>query len=110
MDLGRLLEMADDNPEQMRELADVYLAQADELMAGLNSALQAGSVAGVERLAHKLGGSSSTCGMTAIVGPLHELEELARAGRLPDDRRLFDEAGRQLLRIRGFLAIHSKGL
>jgi HPt (histidine-containing phosphotransfer) domain-containing protein len=104
VDLERLREMAENDPESVRHLVDLYLTQAEELMNRLQAALQSRSVADVARVAHKLGGSSSTCGMTGIVGPLRELEQLGKAGRLPENEQLWVEANQQLNGIRQFLA------
>ena len=104
VDLERLREMTDDDPKSRRELVDLYLAQAEELMQALQAARQAGSARDLERAAHILGGSSSTCGMTGLVAPLRELEQLGSAGRLPENEQLLTEARRQLDRIRQFLA------
>ncbi len=104
VDLERLREMSSDDPHIQDELIALYLQQADELMPGLHAALQAKAGGEVERLAHKLGGASSTCGMTGIVSSLRELERLGRVGQLPEDDELFTEASRQLRRVRNFLA------
>ncbi|MCX6904214.1 MAG: response regulator, partial [Verrucomicrobia bacterium] len=104
VDLKRLREMTAGNDESVRELVQLYLKQADELIASLQAALQASSASELASVAHKLGGASSTCGMTDLVAPLRELEHLGRAGQLPEDGQLLAEAIRQLERIRQFLA------
>jgi HPt (histidine-containing phosphotransfer) domain-containing protein len=106
VDLPRLREMGGDDLPSVRKLVGLYLAQADDLMNSLQAALQANSPSDVALLAHKLGGSSSTCGMTAIVAPLRELEQLGKAGRLPEHEPLLAEASRQLEFTRQFLAAH----
>ena len=104
VDLERLREMTSGNDESVRELVQLYLKQADELIPSLQAALQASSASELARVAHKLGGASSTCGMTGLVSPLGELEHLGRAGQLPENGQLLAEAIRQLERIRQFLA------
>ena len=64
VDLDRLREMTDGDSQSVRDLVDVYLDQADELIGSLHAAIQANSASDVVRWAHKLGGSSATCGMT----------------------------------------------
>ena len=66
----------------MRELMDMYFGQADQIMPGLRQAIQAGSVAEVAHLAHKLAGSSLACGLSAIVPSLRRMELGAKAGHL----------------------------
>ena len=104
VDVERLREFTSGNPEQLRELVAIYLAQANELIESLDLAIQAGSAKEVENLAHKFCGSSSTCGMTAIVPLLHELELSGRAGQLSDARQLQAQARKQLDHIQCFLA------
>jgi len=104
VDVERLRELTDGNPEDLRQLIDAYCAQADELMGSLGTAIHSGSPEDVHRLAHKLGGSSLTCGMTAIVAPLRELE--ARAQEIDPGKacEYFAQAGRGLASIRRFFA------
>jgi CheY-like chemotaxis protein/HPt (histidine-containing phosphotransfer) domain-containing protein len=104
MDLDRLRAIAGENPESVRHLVGLYLTQADEMMHGLQAAVQSRSAPEITRLAHKLGGSSSTCGMTGIVAPLRNLEQLGSAGGLPESEILLAEANRQLAFIHQFLA------
>ena len=66
----------------MRELMDMYFAQADQIMPGLRQAIQTGAVAEVNHLAHKLAGSSLACGLSAIVPSLRRMEQGANAGHL----------------------------
>ncbi len=67
VDFDQLQSACDGDASLMRELMDLYFGQADEIMAGLEKALQAGDVPDVDHLAHKLAGSSLACGMSAIV-------------------------------------------
>ena len=105
VDMARLGEMADHDPAATRELVDMYLREADEVMGALRASVQSGPAAETERLAHKLGGSSATCGMAGIVPPLRELERSGIAGHWPENEQLLQEADRQLERIRAFLAV-----
>ena len=104
VDLDRLREMTDGDSQSVRDLVDVYLDQADELIGSLHAAIQANSASDVARWAHKLGGSSATCGMTGIVTPLHELEHSTKPGQSPENQHLLAEARRQLELSRQFLA------
>jgi PAS domain S-box-containing protein len=105
VDLKRLLEMADDDPTEMRELAGLYLEQAKELVTSLGTAIQSGSAAEAETLAHKLAGSSTTCGMTALVAPLREIERQGHDRQLGGDIP-FTTVLHQLDRIKTFLSSH----
>jgi CheY-like chemotaxis protein len=100
---AHLVETAGDDPAAQREIVDLYLKQAEELLGSLQGAIEANSAGDVAQVAHKLGGSSSTCGMVGIVRPLRELEIMGKTGRLMEPGKPFNEARRQLGRIREFL-------
>ncbi len=106
VDMKRLQEVSEEDPGRVRELITLYLSQAGELMEGMDGAIKAGSAGEVNRLAHKLVGSSLTCGMAAIVGPLREMEREAKQGRLSGADQSFAEANRQLESIRCWLTDH----
>jgi signal transduction histidine kinase/PleD family two-component response regulator len=73
VDLDRLNEVTLDDPEMMQQLVGTYLAQAEELNAGLHRAIRDGTAETVRQLAHKWGGASSSCGVVALVPLLLEL-------------------------------------
>jgi signal transduction histidine kinase/CheY-like chemotaxis protein/HPt (histidine-containing phosphotransfer) domain-containing protein len=104
VDLERLEEITSGNPHRLQKLISKYFAQAVELMAELDKGLKSGSAAEIKRVAHKLGGASSTCGMVAVVPPLHQLEILGQEDRLVDAGPLYREAELQLDRIRRYFA------
>jgi HPt (histidine-containing phosphotransfer) domain-containing protein len=88
LDLEILDENAEIGVEGLRELIDMYLAQADEVMRDLQAAIQTGAASDVENLAHKLAGSSAVCGVNVMVPPLRALERRGREGRLSDADQL----------------------
>jgi|CXWL01.1.fsa_nt_gi PAS domain S-box-containing protein len=104
VDLVRLKEMAGDDAGGQKELVDMYLVQADELIGRLHAATQAGAAPEVGRLAHQLGGASATCGMTAVVDPLRQLEHSDPGSPREVREALLSETSRQLGRIRTYLA------
>lgn len=93
-----------------REIAREYLDQAEEILALMRLALEKSDVPEMQRLAHKLGGSSATCGMVAIVPSLATLERMPEGVEpvLADD--LLRQASEQLTDIRCFLITHSQTL
>jgi two-component system sensor histidine kinase/response regulator len=91
VDIDRLREAADDEPEQMRQLIDLYLTQAVPLLDDLDEAIQTSSSDDVARIAHKFVGSSASCGAEALTRPLRELERLGRERDLCGARFLFDD-------------------
>jgi HPt (histidine-containing phosphotransfer) domain-containing protein len=108
VDLKRLKEVSFEDADKLRKLLELYFDQADELISGLGTAVQNGSVEEVQYFAHKLGGASFNCGMTAIVPSLRELERLSREKNLTGSDKLFLDAAQQLTRIKEFLSEHLK--
>jgi HPt (histidine-containing phosphotransfer) domain-containing protein len=102
VDIERLSYFTDGNTNNLRELVDFYLKQADQQLMELDRAIQAHSPDEVRRLAHSCVGASATCGMTAVVKPLRELETQARAGQLAQAPALTTEVRRGLDEIRRF--------
>jgi HPt (histidine-containing phosphotransfer) domain-containing protein len=82
VDLGHLFEAVGGLEEEARALIAIYSEQASELFERLEAAVTIPAVPEIEHLAHKLAGSSASCGFTALVGPLRDLEHAARSGRL----------------------------
>jgi PAS domain S-box-containing protein len=106
VDWKRFREITEDSPEEVRQLTELYLSQADCSMKAIQAAIKADAAKNVFQLAHKLWGSSSACGMMAILPPLLELERQGQQGRLTDADQLFAQANRQLESIRHVLADH----
>jgi len=104
VDWKRFHEIAEDSPEGARQLSALYLGQADNLMNGIQAAIKADASQDLCQLAHRLGGSSSACGMRAILPPLLELEGQGRRGRLSDADQLFAQTSRKLESIRRVLS------
>jgi CheY-like chemotaxis protein len=82
LDLARLRDVNDDDPERIRWLVGIYLTQAVSLVEELQAGIAINSAEQVTHAAHKLAGSSVSCGVLAFTQPLRELERLGRAGDL----------------------------
>jgi PAS domain S-box-containing protein len=106
VDLDRLKEIGNDDPGKMRQLADLYLAQADQTRQSLDAAIKAGSAKETHLLAHRWSGASATCGMMLMLPPLRRLEFQAKQGQLSGADELFEDASRELEAIRLWLAAH----
>jgi signal transduction histidine kinase/DNA-binding response OmpR family regulator/HPt (histidine-containing phosphotransfer) domain-containing protein len=103
VDIDRLRDVADDDPDRMQQLVDLYLAQAGPMLDDLNEAIQTNSSGDVARIAHKLVGSSVSCGVEAFTQPLHELERLGLAGDLSGAHALFDDVRHKVPRVQRIL-------
>ena len=109
VDLEQLEAACDGDPGLMRELVDLYFGQADQIIAGLGKGIAAGDVSEVDHLAHKLAGSSLACGMSAVVAPLRQLEQNAKAGHLNGAADLHAQASERLETVRRFMQTHLQG-
>jgi two-component system, sensor histidine kinase and response regulator len=104
VDIECLTEAAGNDPEQLRELIELYLQNSSELMKDLETAIQMGTSREIETLAHKYVGASASCGMTALLGSLRELEQMGRSNELKGVAKSYACVSEQLDRIRQFLA------
>ena len=82
VDMERLLDFTDGNPDSFRELATLYLNQTSEQVEQLEAAVQAGAAQEVRRIAHSCAGASATCGMKRLVPALRELERQGHEEKL----------------------------
>src|SRR3989440_6623681 len=106
VDLQRLSELTGGKREKLRGLIDKYGREAGEMMESLGSAVEAGLAPEIRRWAHKLGGTSATCGMKALLPPLQELEKLSQAGDVSLSATLFGEVMVRLSQTQQFLKEH----
>ena len=103
VDMERLLDFANGDPANLRELVELYLQQTAKQLVQLNTALAAGNGDEVKRLAHSCSGASSTCGMVGMVPPLRELERQGNEGLQSNAGKLASDAGSEFQRIQTFL-------
>jgi CheY-like chemotaxis protein/HPt (histidine-containing phosphotransfer) domain-containing protein len=103
VDMERLLDFTNGNPDDLRELISLYLRQTSEQVDQLLAAVHAGSAAEVKRVAHSCAGASATCGMKAIVPLLRELERLGNDGTLAGAQDLSKQVQAEFIRIQQFL-------
>jgi HPt (histidine-containing phosphotransfer) domain-containing protein len=81
----------------------MYLTQTVSLLADLQAAVETNSADALAQAAHKLAGSSVSCGVQAFTGPLRELERLGQANDLTGAAALFDQVRQMFPRVRLFL-------
>jgi len=99
VDMDRFRDVTDNEPDRMRRLIDIYLTQTVPMLDGLNEAIQTNSSGDVARIAHKLVGSSVSCGVEAFTQPLRELERLSREGDLSQANALFNDVRQKFPRV-----------
>jgi PAS domain S-box-containing protein len=103
VDIDQLRDVTDNEPDRMRRLIGIYLSQAAPMLDELNAAIRANSNGDVARLAHKLIGSSISCGVQAFTQPLRELERLGNEGDLSRANALLEDVRDQFPRVQGAL-------
>jgi len=104
VDMERLHEFAEGNPENLTELATLYVKQTAQQIEELQAVVKTSDAAGVRRIAHSCAGASATCGMQRIVPLLRELERQGEAGRLTNAAELFTQIAQEFESIRTTLS------
>jgi HPt (histidine-containing phosphotransfer) domain-containing protein len=104
VDMDRLNEFTEGNPENLTELVTLYVKQTTDQLQQLDVAIKASDAAAVKRLAHSCAGASATCGMQRIVVPLRELERQGSENRLTTATELFKQITEEFELIRKTLA------
>jgi CheY-like chemotaxis protein/HPt (histidine-containing phosphotransfer) domain-containing protein len=102
VNMERLLDFTNGNPDDLRELVTLYLRQTGEQVEQLKRAIDANTPAEVRRLAHSCAGASATCGMVRIVPLLRDLERQGHDGKLTRPE-LGQEVENEFNRIRIYL-------
>jgi CheY-like chemotaxis protein len=108
VDMERLLDFANGDMENLRELVELYLQQTAKQLAQLAAAVEARGGDEVKRVAHSCAGASSTCGMTGITPMLRELERQGIEGLQPNAAKLVADASDEFDRINNFLTDYLK--
>jgi PAS domain S-box-containing protein len=103
VDMERLMDVASGEEDTLRQLVAMYLEQTPPKLAALDTAIQQGDAKGVKQHSHSVAGTSASCGMTALVGPMRALEKMAIEGDLAEAARVFAEGQAQFARVRDFL-------
>ena len=105
VDVERLRDASSGDEELQQKLIEIYLDQMSENIVVLRQAIKSGARDEVKRIAHTLVGGSMTCGMTAVVPMLRELEHDERAASLDVASSLIDRIEEAVERIKKFLDI-----
>jgi CheY-like chemotaxis protein/HPt (histidine-containing phosphotransfer) domain-containing protein len=103
VDMERLNEFTDGNPESLRELVTLYLDQTSGQLEHLEAAVASRNAAEARRLAHSCAGASATCGMRRLVPLLREIERQGIEGQLTNADEVCRAATREFELIRKFL-------
>ncbi len=104
VDTDQLRDITDDEPARIRQLIDIYLTQTAPMLNELDAAIQGKAADDVARLAHKLIGSSVSCGVEAFTQPLRELERLGNERDLSGADVLFEDLRSKFPRVKNAFA------
>jgi HPt (histidine-containing phosphotransfer) domain-containing protein len=110
VDLARLVEITDSDSAMFRRIANEYLVQAGEILALMGIAIDRRDRHEIHHLAHKLGGSSASCGITAMLDPLSRLEHMGESFQPVIARDLYQQASTNLVNVRHFFHAHHQSL
>ena len=110
VDMNRLLYITDGDPDTIREIVDIYIRQTEEQLSEIFRAIENQSAQEVHALTHSCIGSSSTCGMVAVIIPLRELEKMGCEGHLTGAQAKWDAARLAFEEIKFFLTAHTEAV
>jgi len=110
LDWERLMEMADNDRDMLKELVSLYLQETEQQMEQLGAAVASSSAPEVKRLAHKCAGGSVTIGVGRLVPLLRELEHQGEEGQLEASNLLYKKARKEFGILRDHLELHPNGV
>jgi CheY-like chemotaxis protein len=104
VDMTRLEDLTDGNPESLRELIDLFSKQTAQQLSQIEEAVRANKPADVGHVAHSCKGACATLGMTRLAAVLLKLEKLGMSGALTGAEEFCVEARREFKEVQTFLA------
>jgi signal transduction histidine kinase/HPt (histidine-containing phosphotransfer) domain-containing protein/BarA-like signal transduction histidine kinase len=106
VEMTRLADLTDGNPDGMRELVDLFFKQTAGQLKQIEDAIRENRPADIGHIAHSCKGASATLGMTRLAAVLLKLEKLGKSGALTGADEFCAEARREFREIEKFLATH----
>jgi HPt (histidine-containing phosphotransfer) domain-containing protein len=106
VDVERLHLALGDEPEEVADILELYMAQMSESLQKLALAIESGNAGEVNLISHNCAGVSANCGMVALVRPLRELERMGCENQLEGAATLSARVGQEFARVRTFLEEH----
>jgi two-component system sensor histidine kinase/response regulator len=103
INVARLSEWANNEPQFIRELADLFVEQTTQQLMLLRQALTDGAVDTVGQIAHRCKGSSSTCGADTLAKLFREMEFAAHEGHIDNGMERLRDIDREFARACDFL-------
>ncbi len=106
VDLARLNDFAGGNVENFNELVALYLKQTTEQIGQIREGLATANAEQVSRVAHSCAGASATCGMTAMVPLLRQIERLGHEHDLATAAGVMPTVEAEFERLQLYLESH----
>jgi CheY-like chemotaxis protein/HPt (histidine-containing phosphotransfer) domain-containing protein len=103
VEIDRLLDFTDGNPDNLRELVTLYLDQTRGQISQMHAAVEAGRPQDLRRLAHSCAGASATCGMRRLVPLLRQLERQGQEGQIAGAAAICNQVSKEFDDVRKFL-------
>ncbi|MEJ7731071.1 MAG: response regulator [Polyangiaceae bacterium] len=97
------------DPELLRELVGVFLAEVPGWLAELGKAMAAGDATSVRRVAHTIKGAVDNCGASSARASANRLEQLARDKQMAGAPAALDELAAELRRLDPALQALARG-
>ena len=110
IDLPALLRTTAGDEEFMRELIELFLADAPQRMTQLQAAVESGAADDITSAAHNLKGSSGNLSAPGLQEVFAQLEKQGATGELTEVRELFQIAELELIRVSEFLQKVARGI
>jgi signal transduction histidine kinase/AmiR/NasT family two-component response regulator/HPt (histidine-containing phosphotransfer) domain-containing protein len=104
VEMDRLNDLTDGNADSLRELAEMYFKQTTQQFEQIKAAIAANKADEVRRVAHSCAGASATLGMMRLGQLMRDLEKVGAAGALTNATQICEDAEREYLAVRKFLA------
>jgi HPt (histidine-containing phosphotransfer) domain-containing protein len=98
-----LRENSDGTLKGLKMLVDLFLDQTGQNLEKLRKAFEARDAVGMRTIAHKMAGSSATCGAADLSTLFREMEKLGMENRLREASSLLPRLEKEFDRVRSFL-------
>ena len=96
VDMVRLADLTEGNPESMRELVDMFYTQTERQFTQIEDAVRANQTDNVRHIAHSCKGASATLGMARLAAVMLKLEKLGKSGVLTGAEEFCAEAAARI--------------
>ncbi len=104
IDTKAALQRVDGDVQFLRELLDLFVDEAPQVMADIRAAIACHDAEALARAAHSLKGAAANLAATAAAEAALRLEHMGRAGDLSESPRACDTLEAEIARVREVLA------